>query len=67
MWLRGNIHAWFGCTKTRSPEIETVLHRCPPDVDIFGTDPSLVFDYLFDCVILMCVTVVVLFSLIWVK
>ena len=29
------------CTKTRSPGIGTVLHWRPPDVHIFGTDPSL--------------------------
>ena len=32
----------FGCTKTRSPGIGTVLHWRPPDIHIFGTDPSLV-------------------------
>ena len=30
------------CTKTRNPGIGTVLHWQRPDVNIVGTDPSLV-------------------------
>ena len=30
------------CTKTRSPGIGIVLHWRPPDIHIFGTDPSLI-------------------------
>ena len=32
----------FNGTKAWSPGISTVLHWRPPDVHIFGTDPSLV-------------------------
>ena len=42
MSWRRNVHVWLGCTKTRRPGIGTVLHWRPPDVHIFGTDPSLV-------------------------
>ena len=31
----------MGCTKMQSPGIDMVLHWPPPDVPIFGTDPSL--------------------------
>ena len=31
----------MGCTKPRSPGIGTILHWQPPDVHIFGTNPSL--------------------------
>ena len=41
MSLRGNVHVYLGCTKTRSPEFGTVLHWRPPDVHILDTDPSL--------------------------
>ena len=40
MSLRGNVHVWMGCTKTRSTEISMVLHWQPPNVHIFGTDRS---------------------------
>ena len=39
MSLRGNVHVCLGCTLW-SPEIGTVLHRQPPDVHTFDTDPS---------------------------
>ena len=39
MLLTGNLHIWMGSTKMRSPEIGTVLHWRPSDVDIFHTDP----------------------------
>ena len=42
MLFRGNVHVWLGCTKTRRPKSSTALHWRPPDVQRFGTDPSLV-------------------------
>ena len=38
MSLRGNIHVWLGCIKTRSPKFGTVLYWQPPDGHIFGND-----------------------------
>ena len=43
MSYRGNVHVWLGCTQMWSPEVSTVLHWQPPDVHIFGSDPSLDF------------------------
>ena len=43
MLLRGNVHVCLGCTKTWRPRISTVLHWGPPDVHMFGDDPSLVY------------------------
>ena len=41
-FVKRKVHVCLGCTKTRNPGIGTVLHWRPPDVEIFGTDPSLV-------------------------
>ena len=42
MSLTGNVHVWLGCSKMWSPKIGAVLDWQPPDVHIFGTDPSLI-------------------------
>ena len=44
MSLSGNVHVWLGCTKMRCPEIDTVLHWRPPDIHMFHTDPSLLYE-----------------------
>ena len=46
--FKRNVHVWLGCTKTRNAGIGTVLHLRPPDVQIFGSDPSLpIMAYIF--------------------
>ena len=63
MPLRGNVHVWLGSTETQSPGISTVLHWQPPDIHIFGTDPSLVENLKYWCTI--HITISGLFVLLW--
>ena len=57
MLSRENIYVWLGCTKKRSPGLRTVLYWRPV-VNLFGSDPSLIFTDICHFILLTSTTVV---------